>query len=124
MASVTRQPTSGAVKLLCLLMLLVFLLAAGVQLNDPDPAKWIVIYLLSAVCCLGFLFGRGISALSMLVAIVALIWSMSLMPSVVGEVSMKEIFDSITMKNQSVEEAREIGGLLLISLWNFFLASR
>ena len=124
MGSVTKQPTSGAVKLLCLLMLLVFLLAAGVQLNDPDPTKWIVIYLLSAACCLGFLFGRGVSALSLLVAVVAMIWSMSLMPSVVGEVSIQEIFDSITMKTQAVEEAREIGGLLLIALWNFFLGSR
>ena len=115
---------SGLAKLLCLLLAGVFLLAAIVQFNDPDPWQWVLIYGLSALTCVGCLLGRSIGALCILVGVVALVWSLSLLPSIIGQVSFAEIFDSISMKTEGVEEAREIGGLWLIAIWNFYLASR
>ena len=36
----------------------VFLLFAVVQYNDPDPVRWMAIYLAAALCCALEFFGR------------------------------------------------------------------
>jgi Transmembrane family 220, helix len=50
--------------------------------------------------------------------LITLAWAAYLLPDVVGHVPLGEIADSLSMKTRSVEEAREIGGLLLVALWS------
>lgn len=104
--------------------LLAFLLSAAVQYNDPDPVRWTAIYAAAAALCLAqwlTVLPRRVPAALL---VVCLAWIGSLLPKVVGAVSVSEVFDSITMRTRAVEEAREIGGLLLVALWSAVLAYR
>jgi hypothetical protein len=42
----------------------------------------------------------------------------------VGQVSIGELFESYAMKSAPVEEAREMGGLLIVAAWMAVLALR
>ena len=57
-------------------------------------------------------------------AIISVTWIGTLLPSIVGQVSLEDIFTSISMKTNTVEQAREIGGLLLVGLWAGVLSYR
>jgi hypothetical protein len=104
--------------------LLVFLLSAAVQYNDPDSVCWIAVYSAAAALCVA----RFVIALPRWVPAVLLAvclgWIALLLPRVVGEVSAGDLFASITMRTRAVEEAREVGGLLLVALWSTVLLYR
>ncbi len=57
-----------------------------------------------------------------LIGLAALIWAVAIAPGVVGRVSVGDLFESFTMKSQPVEEAREMGGLLIVTAWMALLA--
>ena len=57
-------------------------------------------------------------------AVTSVAWIGTLLPSIVGQVSLEDIFTSISMKTNIVEQAREIGGLLLVGLWAGVLSYR
>jgi len=44
-------------------------------------------------------------------------WIVSLLPALNQGVPWSEVLGSLTMQNDTVEEVREIGGLLLVLLW-------
>jgi hypothetical protein len=105
-------------------MLLLFAFGAVVQLNDPDPARWIAIYAAAAAACGLSLAGRARWWLPASVAVVALVWAVTLAPRVVGRVDPAEMFGAWEMKNVGVEESREMYGLLIIAAWMVVLAVR
>lgn len=98
-------------------MAALFLFAAAVQYNDPDPLRWMAIYGLAALACVLFLAGRPPRWAPALVGVVALAWAGTLAPGVVGRVSIGELFQSYRMLSEPVEEAREMGGLLIVAAW-------
>lgn len=104
--------------------LVAFGLSAAVQFNDPDALAWIAIYLAAAGMCIAQLRHRQLRWLPPLLLGICLIWIATLLPDIVGKVSLQEVFDSISMKTRAVEEAREIGGLALVALWSAVLACR
>lgn len=104
--------------------LVAFGLSAAVQFNDPDALAWIAIYLAAAGMCIAQLRHRPWPWLAPLLLGICLIWVGTLLPDIVGKVSLQEIFDSISMKTRAVEEAREIGGLALVALWSAVLTYR
>jgi Transmembrane family 220, helix len=103
-------------------MAAVFLFAAAVQYNDPDPVRWMAIYGLAALVCGLALAGRLPRLAPIVVGLAALIWAATIAPGVVGRVSVGDLFESFTMKSQPVEEAREMGGLLIVTAWMGLLA--
>lgn len=106
-----------------IVMMLAFVLSAAVQYNDNDAATWVAIYGAAALCCFLQLLRKPNAAAMAIVAAIALLWALSLLPDVLGKVGFRELFESFGMQGQSVEEAREIGGLLLISGWMLVLLS-
>jgi hypothetical protein len=105
-------------------MLLLFTFAAAVQFNDPDPARWIVVYALAAVGCLLSLLGRLHWTLPAVLGAVAVLWASTLAPGVVGRVPFGEMFGAFEMENLGIEESREMYGLLIIAAWMAVLALR
>lgn len=96
----------------------VFLLFAVVQYNDPDPVRWMAIYLAAALCCALELFGRLRWPLPAVTAVVALIWIGVWAPRVVGQVDWGHAFASAGMSgDEKEEEARETGGLVITAAW-------
>jgi len=106
------------------LFLLAYVASALVQLNDPDPWAWIGIYLAAAGMCIAWFRRRLPRWYPALLVVVTLLWIGSLLPSVAGKVSPAELVESIGMKSRSVEEAREIGGLALVTIWAAVLMHR
>jgi len=104
--------------------LVFFLLSAAVQYNDPDPVRWMLVYLSAAAMCVLQYRGTGKRLLPRLLFLVSLLWMGSLLPSIIGHTTLAEVFASLTMQTREVEEARECGGLLLVALWAGFLSIR
>ena len=99
-----------------------FLFAAAVQYNDPDPLRWMAIYGLAALACVLSLARRLPRLVPALVGVGALAWAGTLAPGVIGRVSVEELFQSYSMLSETVEEAREMGGLLIVAVWMGLLA--
>jgi hypothetical protein len=104
--------------------LIIYLLCAAVQYNDPDALLWASMYLAAATMC-ALQFRRNPPRWPAPVLLVtSVIWIGLLLPSIVGQVSLAEIFASISMQTRAVEEAREIGGLFLVGVWAAALSYR
>ena len=97
--------------------LVAYLLSAAVQFNDPDALPWIVIYLAAAVMCVAQYRRKLAPWLPPVLLAISGVWIIALLPSIIGEVSPAEVFESVSMRTRAVEEAREIGGLGLVALW-------
>jgi hypothetical protein len=116
------RPTSPAWRIVDGLFLLLFAFSVVVQVNDPDPLRWIAIYSVAGLACLmaehlhWFVFSA--------IGIVALAWATTLAPNIIGRVPFLEMFQEFEMKSAAVEESREMYGLLLIAGWMTVLAVR
>jgi hypothetical protein len=99
------------------LMAIAFLFSILVQLNDPDPLRWIVIYALALVACGIELFGRGHWAFPAAVGVVAGVWAVSLTPRVLGQVPFFAMFGDWEMRDVGIELSREMYGLFAILIW-------
>ncbi len=86
-------------------MAVLFVMAAAVQHNDPDPLAWILIYLGAAVVCVLAALEKIRWEFQAALAAVSLVWSAWLASRVLGQ---QPIFD---------EEGREMMGLALIGAW-------
>lgn len=104
------------------LMAAAFLFSVGVQYNDPDPIRWALIYGLAAVACILSLCGRLRWPVPATVGAAAWLWAALLAPRVVGRTALADLFQSFHMINEAVEEAREMGGLLIVAFWMAVLA--
>ena len=109
-------------KILNLIFLLAFLLAALLQYNDPDPIRWVAIYIAAATLCKLQHFNQITPIFPVLLLIICLAWIGMLVPSLTQGVAWTDILDSLAMKTKAVEEAREIGGLVLVASWSAVIA--
>ena len=100
---------------LTILLAALFLFGATVQYNDPDPVRWIAIYLAAAAVFLLAAFHRLPWLSAALVAAVALVWAMTLALSAFPNVRIAQLFESWEMQNEAIEQAREMYGLLVKS---------
>ena len=106
------------------LFFVAYLLSAIVQYNDPDALPWILIYLAASLMCAAQFLRRLPRWLPTSLLFISLVWIGTLLPDIVGQVSLADIVESVSMKTRAVEEAREIGGLALIAIWSAVLMSR
>ena len=107
-----------------IIMALLFVLAASVQLNDPDPLVWISLYLLAAMFCVAHAFQKLPSYWAAAFALVASLWALTLVPTFWGQVSLTDVFGYVGMKTEEVEVAREFGGLMIVAVWMGVLERR
>jgi len=106
------------VRITNLLFAAAFSLAAMVQFNDPDPWLWIPTYLVALACTIAFERGRLRFEFALGVTALALLWATTLVPTVVKHPPpVADVFGDVKMYAPGVEEARELGGLVLIAGW-------
>lgn len=99
------------------ILAVMFLVFAFLQINDPDPVKWILIYGVMAVMCIMAIFEfyprKGIVGL----LVVFLLYSLVYVPGVIEWLTKDNkalLFDNIAkMQYPYIEEAREFLGLLI-----------
>jgi hypothetical protein len=106
------------------IFLIIYLLCAAVQYNDTDAILWICWYLAAASMCIVEFRLEPPRWPPWVLAVISVAWIGTLLPSIVGQVSLEDIFTSISMKTDTAEQAREIGGLLLVGLWAGVLSYR
>lgn len=114
---------SGVLSAANWVMAALFVAAAAVQLNDPDPVRWIALYGAAAAGCL--LFRRAAFAWSAQAALaaVALAWCLLLLGHLGGVVDSRAFFDlGMKMRGDATERAREAGGLAIVAAWMAMLA--
>jgi hypothetical protein len=114
----------GFIRAFNIVMVVLFVLAASVQLNDPDPLVWISLYLSAAVFCVAHAFQKLPSYWAAAFALVAFLWALTLVPTFWGQVSLTDVFGYVGMKTEQVEVAREFGGLMIVSVWMGVLEHR
>ena len=105
-------------------MLLVFAFSVIVQLNDPDPIRWMAVYGLAAMACAQSLADRVRWWFPALVAGVAVAWLVTIAPRVLGRVPFIDMFGSFEMRDVGIEEAREMYGLVIVAAWMATVAAR
>jgi hypothetical protein len=106
-------------------MALLFLLATAVQYNDPDPLRWMAIYGVAGFFSLQAARGRLASPWGpAIVGLIALGWAVFTGRTVIGRVSLGEVFESVGMKTEPIEVARETLGLLIVTFWMAVLTLR
>lgn len=107
-----------------IVFLLMFAFSVVVQLNDPDPLPWMLIYGAAAVACWLSIMGRLPWQFAVVTGIIALAWAATIAPRVIGQVPFMDMFAEFEMKDIGVEESREMYGLLLIGGWMAALGHR
>ena len=103
-------------------MALLFLLGAAVQYNDPDPLKWVAIYVAAAAACVVAMFNRLRWWIAIIVAALALLWAVTFLPATFPNVRIAELFGAWEMADTRIEEGREMYGLLIIAIYMALLA--
>lgn len=99
-------------------------ISAALQYNDPDPVRWIVLYLAAgAAAVVAWVQPRAWSA-PLVVAVVALVWAGLLWAGVAGTVETSDLWKRMSEKGGKVEEMREAGGLSLVVIGGALAAWR
>lgn len=99
-----------------------FVLAAAVQLNDPDPGIWIVAYGIAAATAVGAFFGAVRLPITGSLAALYLVAAWRSFPHGTDGASLG--FSDFGMSSLGVEEMRESLGLGICALWTAFLTAR
>lgn len=105
-------------------MLVLFAFSVVVQVNDPDPLRWMALYGLAAVACALSLVARARPWFPALVGVIALGWAATLAPRVLGNVPFSDMFGAFEMRSTGIEESREMYGLLIVAAWMAAVAVR
>lgn len=104
-------------KIVNLLLAVLFLVFAFLQINDPDPAIWIMIYGVTAVMCVLAAFGYYYPKVLIVILVVYVAYSVVYWPSILRWLKADNksmLFDNIAkMQNLYIEESREFLGLVI-----------
>ncbi len=104
-------------KIVNLLLAVMFLAFAFVQINDPDPVLWILIYGSMAVICILAAFKTYFRLVMILLLAGFVVYAYILLPGVVEWFAQDDrsvLFDDIAkMQHLYIEEAREFLGLAI-----------
>ena len=107
-------------KVVNLLLAVLFVVFAFLQINDPDPALWILIYGVIAVTCVlaafGYYYPKILTGILILYAGYSLTYWSSISKWLKAD-NKAMLFDDVAkMKNLYIEESREFLGLFICIL--------
>lgn len=100
---------------------LLFVLGAVLQYNDPDPARWIAIYLAAAVSCLVWARHPYAWLAPALVALAAAAWALMIALGMPEWVNPGSMFEPMQSRGGAVELSRELYGLGIIGAYMLWL---
>jgi hypothetical protein len=102
-------------------MTALFVVAAAVQWNDPDPARWIAIYGVAALLSARAAQGQLPLVPNVLAALAFLALGLRALPDLLG--AREEAFTHWHMLSERDEVAREAGGLAICAAWSAVLTA-
>lgn len=98
-------------------MAALFAVGALVQLNDPDPVRWLLLYLAASAASLLVVLRQRAGLVAAPTAMIGLVWAVVLGASMTTMAPLSSLFDEFEMKSVVIEETREVLGLGIITLW-------
>ena len=101
----------------CWVMAVLFSLSVGLQENDPDPIRWMLIYGAAALCAAALPYRREAAIPSFAVGLFAAAWGAYLTKEILGIVHFTDLWLKMSEKGGAVEVGREAGGLIIIALF-------
>lgn len=111
-------------KVLNLFLCVLFILFAAVQYNDPDPWRWIALYLYVAVACGMAAFGKSNKIVLMVGLAISTIWMLTLLPDFIHwiKMGMPTIVAHMKAEAPHIELTREFLGLvvcMVVFIWQW-----
>ena len=105
---------AGVALALTSLFALLCVISAALQYNDPDPLRWIALYLAAGAAAVVVAWQPRAWAAPLVVAVIAAVWAGLLWAGVVDTVETSDLWKKMSEKGGKVEEMREAGGLSLV----------
>ena len=107
-------------KILNIFFVIIFLISAGLQYNDPDPYIWMPLYLYSAFLCWQAVRGKYYTTAYLLGMLIYLAYATYLLFDKNGVISWardhnaENLVETMKATKPWIEETREFGGLLIM----------
>lgn len=105
------------------LMGLLFIFSAALQVNDPQPVRWIALYLAAALPCWLALRRTPHWAWPGTIGLIGLAWLSSYVQRGAWTVPLTDAFATWKMQNEQMLEKREMTGLLIVVGWMAILTA-
>lgn len=100
----------------CWVLAVLFSMSVGLQINDPDPAAWMVMYAASAIAAALLPARRIFVASAVIVGLIAAAWGAYIGVPLIGELGISDLFLKMNEKGGAVEVGREAAGLAIIAI--------
>jgi hypothetical protein len=100
----------------CWALAFLFAISVGLQVNDPDPIRWMAIYGAAGVV-IGILPAkRTLVPIAIAVGLIAAAWGGYLGNQVFGVIKFSDLWLKMSEKGGAVEVGREAGGLTIVAV--------
>ncbi len=102
-------------------LILLFILFAGVQINDPDPLGWIVIYLGISLSIILYLMGKDLVIVPVAGGVISIIGMILLIPDFISwlQEGAPTITGSMKATEPHIELTREFLGFIIAAIAYF-----
>ena len=100
----------------CWVLAVLFTVFVALQLNDPDPIRWMVIYCAAAISCALLPSRKRVAVLAVVVGLVAAAWGGYIGSQVFDQLAISDLWLKMSEKGGAVEVGRETGGLAIVAV--------
>ena len=101
---------------ICWTLAVLFAVSVGLQVNDPDPVRWILIYGAGGLA-VGLLPARRVLVIpAVAIGLVAAAGGGYLASQVLGVIHLSDLWLKMSEKGGAVEVGREAGGLAIVAV--------
>ena len=115
------SPTPRWFVAICWVMAILFSVSVGLQENDPDPIRWMLIYGVAALASAALPSQHPwVPVAAGVIGLIGLIWGLILTSQVYRVLHFSDLWMKMSEKGGAVEVGREAGGLIIIA--GFLLA--
>jgi len=104
-------------RVISVLMAVFFAWAAAMQLNDPDPERWFLMYASVALLAGLSAAGRPMLRPALVLALVALGWAAAILPELWQHWTVRDLGAHMSAARPEVEYGREFVGLLILAAY-------
>jgi hypothetical protein len=105
------------------LMAALLAVCVALQLNDPDPGRWMLMYGAAMIVAALLPAKKELVPAGFIVGALTLAWAAYLLYAVWGRMEVGDLASKMSEKGGAVEEGREAGGLAIAGVWLVFASA-